>query len=398
MKQILPFVAAAGLTAATLLGPSVPAVYAQAAPTAVTAAVPSDEGFETDGRVPEYLRVLAEARPEAAPAMARLIRVTLFGGTLPPSVKAAMGAKIAEVCKTPYAAAHLNRIAKGLPPLPSEEPSLRLAVQFADILTRDVNGITDDIFNRLRGQFNDAQIVELTMTTCFFNYFTRLTAGLRLKPEPWLAATKPKLPKPTENPFSQARVTLLTDSEIVATADLAATGANTPLGVGIPNSRRAMARVPDLSNAWWAYGQASRNGDEVSRTIQLQVSLAVSTLNGCRYCIVHQVVGLKRQGVETAKLLALQKGDGPLTPEEKAAVEFARKLTKTPGSITDADWTALSASFPGNKAMSILLQTCTFAYMNRFTDNLHLPSEDEAIKVYQDVYGDGSYKGLYSRN
>ena len=34
-----------------------------------------------------------------------------------------------------------------------------------------------------------------------------------------------------------------------------------------------------------------------------------------------------------------------------------------------------------------MLQTCTFAFMNRFTDGLQLPSEDEAIRVYQETYG-----------
>jgi hypothetical protein len=32
-------------------------------------------------------------------------------------------------------------------------------------------------------------------------------------------------------------------------------------------------------------------------------------------------------------------------------------------------------------------QSCNFAYMNRFTDGLRLPSEDEAIKNYQETYG-----------
>jgi len=35
----------------------------------------------------------------------------------------------------------------------------------------------------------------------------------------------------------------------------------------------------------------------------------------------------------------------------------------------------------------VLLQTCNFAFMNRFTDGLQLPSEDEAIKVYLETYG-----------
>jgi hypothetical protein len=36
-----------------------------------------------------------------------------------------------------------------------------------------------------------------------------------------------------------------------------------------------------------------------------------------------------------------------------------------------------------------VLQSCNFAYMNRFTDGLRLPSEDEAIKVYQETYQRG---------
>ena len=34
----------------------------------------------------------------------------------------------------------------------------------------------------------------------------------------------------------------------------------------------------------------------------------------------------------------------------------------------------------------VLLQACNFSFMNRFTDGLRLPSEDEAIKIYRDVY------------
>lgn len=357
-----------------------------------------DSSLEADGRVPEYLKVLAQVRPDAAPALSRLMRTTLFGGTLPASLKAAMGVRIAETCRSNYAAAHLRRIAKALPPPSGNDPRLNLVVRYADDLTRNVNGISDEEFVRLRSHFNDAQIVELTLTTCFFNYFSRLTSGLRLQPEPWLATTAPRLPVSAKNPYASARVSLLTDDEMKTAAELAVSGANSGLGVGIPNSRRAMVRVPDISGAWWDYMQASRKGDEVPRATLLQVSLAVSTLNGCRYCIVHQVVGLRRQGVEVGKLLSLKKDDSQLTNEEKAAVDFARKLTKEPGSVTDADWATLSEQFPANKAVSILLQTCTFAFMNRFTDNLNLPSEDEAIHIYQEVFGETSPQASTIKN
>ena len=34
-----------------------------------------------------------------------------------------------------------------------------------------------------------------------------------------------------------------------------------------------------------------------------------------------------------------------------------------------------------------LLQTATFSFMNRFTDGLRLPSEDEAVRIYRETYG-----------
>jgi AhpD family alkylhydroperoxidase len=151
-----------------------------------------------------------------------------------------------------------------------------------------------------------------------------------------------------------------------------------------------MIRVPDIANAWFDYWQAVRKSETVPRSTLLQVSLAVSTMNGCRYCVLHQVVGLRRQGIEVSKLLALKKEDSALTPDEKAAVDFARKLTKSPGDVTDADWKPLSTAFPGRAAADVLLQTCAFAFMNRFTDGLRLPSEDEAIHIYREVYG-GDY-------
>lgn len=361
-------------------------------PLAATVALAPADTLETDGRTPDYLRALATTHPDAAPALARMFRTTVFGGTLPPRLKLAMGIQIAETCGARYAAAHLRRLEKALP---AEEKSgegetSRLALRYAADLTRDIHGVSDADFRTLRGRFNDAQVVELTLTTCFFNYFARLTAGLGLAPESWLATTAPNPPRPVENPYHAARVTLLTDTEMTSATALAESSKTSGLGIGVANSRRAMIRVPDIANAWFDYWQAVRKSETVPRSTLLQVSLAVSTLNGCRYCVLHQVVGLRRQGVEVSKLLALKKEDSALTPDEKAAVDFARKLTKSPGTVTDADWKTLSAQFPGRAASDVLLQTCAFAFMNRFTDGLRLPSEDEAIHIYREVYG-GDY-------
>jgi alkylhydroperoxidase family enzyme len=83
----------------------------------------------------------------------------------------------------------------------------------------------------------------------------------------------------------------------------------------------------------------------------------------------------------------MQKDDTALTPRELVAVKFARKLTATPAAITDADYQAIRSEFGERGALEVVLQTCNFAFMNRFTDNLGLPSEDEAVRVYREVYG-----------
>ena len=65
------------------------------------------------------------------------------------------------------------------------------------------------------------------------------------------------------------------------------------------------------------------------------------------------------------------------------------QLIPTNGTLftTINDYAALVSEFKEQGALEILLQCGNFAYMNRFTDGLRLPSEDEAIKTYQETYG-----------
>jgi AhpD family alkylhydroperoxidase len=185
-------------------------------------------------------------------------------------------------------------------------------------------------------------------------------------------------------------VTLISDEQInwaasVAADRKAAAPAADPFS--LVNSQRAMNLVPDVTAAWRAYTSSTGTDAAVSREIKLHVSFAVSMANGCRYCTLHQVQGLRRLGVSPGKQLEMAKADSALTPRELTAVTFARKLTRTPAEMTDADYDKLRKEFGERGAFEILLQTCNFAFMNRFTDNLGLPSEDEAVKIYREVYG-----------
>lgn len=359
------------------------------------------------GRVPNYLRALAARSPGAVQPFAHLFRTVLFGGTIALETKAAMGFRIAKSNGSDYLAAHLARILKttdrGRLLLAETDPTdekERAALRCAANLTRGVHEVGDADFARTRAVYNDAQIVELTAVTCFFNYFARLSQGAGLTLEPWAKEVPNALPKPALETGDEARVTIASDAELQMAAKLLTPSPDLKkgIGIGIANSQRAMLRVPDIGAAWWGYMQSTREGAKLSREMQLHISFAVSMANGCRYCTLHQVAGLRRVGVDVAKLVAMKKDDSALSPRELAAVTFARKLTKTPNAMQEGDYSTLrSALGSETEAFDALLQTCTFSFMNRFTDGLRLPSEDEAVKDYQEVYGAGAYKAYPHR-
>jgi AhpD family alkylhydroperoxidase len=352
------------------------------------------------GRVPNYVRGLA-LLPDAAKPLAATFKTYLYGGSIAPETKMAMGLRIAQVYGSAYPAVHLQRLLRASDKgqkllaqlqannLGAMSASEQAAVRYAELLTRDIHGVSEPEFQKTRGLFNDSQIVELTMTTCFFNYFLRYCEGANLPVEKWaldepvakVAAAKYEPPP--------ARVAVVSDdqmSAVVDTLNAAKTPANN-WNIGVAYSQRAFLLAPGITRDWRAYTTTTRKYESVSREIKLHVSFAISMANGCRYCTLHQVLGLRRLGVDPAKLVALAKDDSALTPRERTAVAFARKITRDPAKLTKDDYEALVAEFKEQGALEVLLQSCNFAYMNRFTDGLRLPSEDEAIKVYQETYG-----------
>lgn len=355
----------------------------------------------SSGLVPNYVRAMTTLPKMAAP-LSHLFKMFVSSSALPSETKLAMALRIAQINKSPYTVAHIERLLKAtdrgkivlaalqkntLGTLSNQE---RQAIAYADAMTRHVDGLSDTEFQATRAVYNDSQVVELSFTVCLFNYFTRFAEALNLPVEPWVFETAPA-PLAAAKP-APARIGLVSDEELKATAiAVAATkDAGSPTAawnIGMANSQRAMLNAPEMFLAWRDFGAAARDYSNVSREIKLQVSFAVSTANGCRYCTLHQVLGLRRLGVDPAKLVAMQKDDASLKPEELAAVLFARKLTAEPAGTTDADYAKLTEIFNTQGALEVLMQTCNFAFMNRFTDGLRLPSEDEAVNIYHETYG-----------
>jgi len=364
----------------------------------------ADRFEQSAGRTPNYARALAAQIPNAGRTFEAAFRSMLFDGAIEPEVKMALGLRVAQVNASPYVAAHLSRLLDGTErgrllltqlksgSLDRMRPADRLAVHYGEALSRDVHGIGDEDFRAIRGYYNDGQIVELTLVDSFFNYFTRMVEALNLPVESWAIDTK--FTPPADAAFApvRERVNLISDDQLTWARSIGngSGRGNGPAQAGafnLVNSQRAMMLSPVITTAWRGYTGTLGTGAVVDRETLLQVSFAVSMTNGCRYCTLHQVQGLRRLGVSIDKLVAMRKDDSALTPKELVAVEFARKSTRSPGSITDADYDRLVKTFGDRGALDVLLQTCNFAFMNRFTDNLGLPSEDEAVKIYREVYG-----------
>ncbi|MFN0124157.1 MAG: carboxymuconolactone decarboxylase family protein [Blastocatellia bacterium] len=355
------------------------------------------------GRIPNYVRGLA-LLPNAAKPMAATFKAYLYGGAIAPETKMAMGLRIAQVYGSAYTAIHLQRLLRAtdrgqkllaalgagdLAPLNAPEQT---ALRYAELLARDISLLTDAEFQKARAHYNDAQLVELTMTTAFMNYFLRWCEGANLPVEAWALEQPVAKVTPVKYEAPAARVALVSNEMMTAAADtLAAAAAQEKnpngLGIGIPNSQRAFMLVPGINRSWRAYTGSTREYNSVSREIKLHVSFAISMLNGCRYCTLHQVQGLRRLGVAPAKLMAMAKDDSALTPRELAVVTYARKITTAPARLTKDDYDALAREFQPQGALEVLLQCGNFAYLNRFTDSLRLPSEDEAVKTYMETYG-----------
>ncbi len=251
------------------------------------------------GRVPNYVRGLA-LLPKAAKPFAATFKTYLYGGTIAPETKMAMGLRIAQIYGSAYPAIHLQRLLRAsangqkvLAALNANELAAlnageQGALRYAELLTRDISLLTDAEFQKARVWFNDSQLVELTMTTAFMNYFLRFCEGANLPVEAWALAEPVAKVTPVRYDAPSARVALVSDDLLNAAAETqanAAAQARNPqgLGLGIANSQRAFLLVPDVTKAWRAYTTTSRDYNSVNREIKLHVSFAISMLNGCRY-------------------------------------------------------------------------------------------------------------------
>lgn len=121
------------------------------------------------------------------------------------------------------------------------------------------------------------------------------------------------------------------------------------------------------------------------------IGVLVSRLNQCEYCDVHHATGLKRQcrrekldyEAYNAAINRVLAGEGdaiPFTRREQAGLEYAVKLTLTPGAIDQEDIDRLRRKDLGDgQILEINQVTAYFAYANRTVTGLGVRAEGEEL-------------------
>jgi uncharacterized peroxidase-related enzyme len=146
------------------------------------------------------------------------------------------------------------------------------------------------------------------------------------------------------------------------------------------NVQKALAHRPEmLKNFLSFYASVGRSLD---RKLYELVYLRVSFINGCHYCTQHHIASSKRVGVTQEDWSALKAGDySRYNEKEKAALDYAEKLTRTPHEVSDDDLDILKRHFSEAEIVDLHLLTGLANLTNRFTDPLGLELEFPEEKI-----------------
>lgn len=157
-------------------------------------AVLYDKVFASRGNVPNMFRTMAH-RPEIFATMQAHFDAVLNTGTVSTKLKELIIVRTSQVNETPYCLASHTALAKKLgwsdeqlshlaewPQRDDFTLAEKAALGFAETVTRDAHGVTDEQFAELRNFYSEGEIVEFLCAIGLFNYFNRFNNALAMEP------------------------------------------------------------------------------------------------------------------------------------------------------------------------------------------------------------------------
>jgi uncharacterized peroxidase-related enzyme len=149
----------------------------------------------------------------------------------------------------------------------------------------------------------------------------------------------------------------------------------------IPNVFVTLAHRPDEFRAFFAYHDALMLKESgLSKAEKEMIVVATSGLNQCPYCVIAHgaILRIYAKNPQIADQVAIHHRRADLTPRQKAMLDFACKLSRTPETLADADHELLrDHGFSAEDVWDIGGITAFFALSNRMAHLIDMRPNEE---------------------
>ncbi len=142
----------------------------------------------------------------------------------------------------------------------------------------------------------------------------------------------------------------------------------------VPNLFRAASLRPQIVLTLFAHLRAVTGPGEVPVLLKELLTVRVSQLNSCSYCLASHTALSRKYGASDAQLSALADGQfAEFEPGWRAALAFADAMTPSHGDVTDEIYAELARWWTPPQIVEITSVIGFFNYFNRFAEALRIP-------------------------
>ncbi len=149
----------------------------------------------------------------------------------------------------------------------------------------------------------------------------------------------------------------------------------------VPNVFLTLAHRPEEFRAFFAYHDALMlRQSGLSKAEREMIVVATSGVNQCPYCVVAHgaILRIYAKNPHVADQVAVNHRKADISPRQKAMLDFAVKLARTPELISDDDHARLlEQGFSHEDVWDIGAITGLFALSNRMAHLINLRANDE---------------------
>jgi uncharacterized peroxidase-related enzyme len=149
----------------------------------------------------------------------------------------------------------------------------------------------------------------------------------------------------------------------------------------VPNVFLALAHRPDEFRAFFAYHDALMlKPSGLSKGEKEMIVVATSGANHCLYCVVAHgaILRIYEKNPQLADQIAVNYRKAPITPRQRAMLDFAMKVCLESARVDEADFAALREhGFSDEDAWDIGAITALFGLSNRMANMTSMMPNDE---------------------